>query len=653
LLNCRPLGTFARHETMMPSCFQSCLSRGAGAWLGLAAVLLAACSTPPAVESDPAAALDAPGTEAELDSMAYAAVDTVAAADEEEAPDETLLAKILRSHPELEEIDHLYVEGGHQYFRRELDAAEDNFLLLKEKVEQAKEAQPDSLALLYLDSMERKLASFVDILAEERFFSDSYAPRELTLTEAYETLRAETAIPDFLLPSPAETASAFERELLMVDNPQVDAWIDYFTTRGRDAYQTWLDQRARVGYVVAQILDDEELPPELIYLAMIESGLKPSAHSRASAVGYWQFVRSTARLRGLVVDDWVDERRDLEKSTRAACRYLKLLHGMFGNWPLALAGYNAGEYRIQRAIGLQGDPDFWDLRLPRETREYVPKFIAAARIGMHAEDYGFELPPDDPLLFDEVQLDDAFSLDQISQATGISESSLRELNPQLVAFCTPPTVKPYSLRVPEGQGDATAAAVAKIPDDQRITWRKHRVRSGETLGQIARRYHTSVSGIMDLNGITDARRVRAGRVLTIPYPRGMDPGDGVVMAAATAQDEHPNAVRHKVDKGDTLVSLSRRYGTSVRALRSLNGLHSDRIYEGQVLVVHAGMEPATLVSETSHVRTQYTVRSGDTVSDIGRRFGVSVRDLLGWNDLPASGSIHPGDVLSIWKPRTP
>ncbi len=613
----------------------------------LSGMLEACSSAPPVIESDPLA---------ESDEMAdYAAADTLFTLAPEGLPglapertDESLLDKILRSHPGLDDIDVLYQEGTERYLMRELDLAEENFFVLQERIVEARSSDPDSLALLYLDSIERKLGYFADILAEERFFSDSYAPIEQTLNEAFDSLRTRYGLPDFIMPVVAEEPSSLHSELLAIEAPEVDKWIKYFTGNGRDTYQKWLDRRAEIGHVIAEILADEELPPELIYLAMIESGLSARARSRAAAVGYWQFIRSTARNRGLVVNEWLDERRDIEKATRAACRHLKMLHGMFGRWSLAFAAYNAGEYRIQRAIGLQGDPDYWQLRLPRETREYVPKFIAAARLGADPELHGFTLTPQDTLRYDVITLDDAFSLDQVAVSAGVNETTIRNLNPQLIAHCTPPNMSAYSLRVPAGKGPQTMTAVAQIPEGDRLQWRKHRLAKGETLGQLARRYRTSTAAIMELNGISNPRRVRSGRVLTIPFPRGVVPPATIARASGNATVSG----RHTVRRGDTLSSVARRYGTTVSKLRDLNNLSGNRIYAGQVLVLSKGNTRAAIkVNESSHDRTRYKVLQGDNLTTIGRRFGVTVSDLLGWNNLPANGRIRAGQMLDIWRPK--
>lgn len=619
----------------------------------LLAVLSACASTVP-----PVSGVDPPEVVPET---AFALPDSAPPAAEipAEPVDETLLSKILRSHPDLAELEDLWVSGGSSYAQGSFDLAEEFFYVLRERLDAMHDDQPDSMALIYLHSLDRKLDAFVAILAEERFFAESYAPYAQELSDVYDSLRTAYEIPDFLLPKVER--STFERELLLVKHEKVDKWIDYFTGRGRKSFDTWLERRARYGAVIDSILQDEELPRELLALSMIESGLSPRARSRAAAVGWWQFVRGTARMRGLNVNEWIDERRDIELSTRAASRHLKLMYGMFGNWPLALAAYNAGEYRIQRAIGLQGDPDYWELRLPRETREYVPKFIAAARIAADPAAYGFTTPDADPLLFDTIELDDTFSLDQIARSGGFTVDALQSLNPQLIAGCTPPNLDRYRIRVPAGKGDTTLAAVARIPQDQRITWRKHELRRGETLGALARRYRTSTQAIMELNGITNARRVRAGRVLTIPYPRGVEVAQqSAPSTPAPQQSAKPTAgkkqITYRVRTGDTLSAIAESHGTSMRSVRSLNGIRGSRIRVGQELVLHVddsfqATDPFA-VAEDTHERTEHEVVAGDTLVAIGRRYGVDVAALLQWNGLDARAVLRPGDRLAIWRPRS-
>ena len=600
------------------------------------------------------AAVNEEASTGSLPLLSEAAADTVAKPAPVIPADESLLAKILRSHPTLQPLEELYVHGGEAYNQRDFDLAEEHFLLLKQKMAQLQDAPQDSLGLLYLSSLQRKVDYFAEILAEERFFSDSYAPISLSLEDAYDSLQAHYGIPQFLLPPrPAAPRGSLE-QLVETDNEMVRRWLKYYQGRGRPQFARWLARYQRFGPVMQTILKDEGVPEELICAAMIESGLQAEIRSRAGAVGWWQFMRSTARHRGLQVDEWIDERRDIEMSTHAAAKHFQLLHRMFQDWALALAAYNSGEYRIQRAIGLSGDIDYWTMRLPRETRNYVPKFIAAARIVAAPDSFGFENIHGDPLRFDKLELDDAYSLTQISKATGIGVSSLRALNPQLLAGVTPPGHKNYGLRIPNGKSKGALAALHKIPENERITWRKHKLRSGETLGSLARRYHTSVSAVMQINGISNARRVRAGRVLTIPYPRGARIPASAKTKTAVAVTAPPHGKRawlYTVKKGDTLAGIARKSGASVSSIRHLNKIRRDRIYPGQELLLHVKQSRtvagAKLLQTPAASKTVYTVRKGDTLSGISRRFTVHLTDLMRWNHLNNKSQIYPGDRLQI------
>ncbi len=616
----------------------------------LVALLGACLSTSPQPDTDPGAELDGDimdgrvagaADTASFDSLALLGVpDSLLAPPLEamgELEDESLREKILRTHMSLRDLQELYDEGSLSYVDHDFDLAEEYFYLLQEGVEEARADQPDSLALIYLASLDRQLASYIEIIIEERFFSESYAPVSESLTEAYDSLRTRYEVPNLILPR--IEPSSFDRELLLVDRAEVQWWIDYFTGRGRKTYERWLERKAQYGWVIEEILVREGMPRELIFMAMIESGLSTTARSRAAAVGPWQFMSGTARARGLMVDAWVDERRDLEKSTVAACRHLEIVYAMFQNWPLALAAYNAGEYRIQRAIGLQGDSDYWHLKLPRETREYVPKYIAAARIGKDPDAYGFAAVEVDTLRFDHITLEDTFSLDQVARAGQFPVRELMSLNPHLLSGCTPPSVDQYSLRVPDGRGKATAAAVRKIPEGERIAWRKHRIKSGETIGQIARRYRTTSRAIMDLNGIRDARRVRAGTELTIPYPRG----------AAVASASAASSGKYTVRSGDTLSQIARRHGVSVTSLRNANGLSGSRIVAGTQLKIPGA---ASNMNQSTHQQTTYRVQRGDTLYDIGRAHSVPLDQLMRWNQLSPNSTIRPGDELVIWQRRS-
>ena len=324
-------------------------------------------------------------------------------------------------------------------------------------------------------------------------------------------------------------------------NARVDKWIDFFTGPGREQFQRWLLRSGDYMDMLHRTLRAEGAPEELANLVFVESGFNMKARSVARAVGPWQFIRGTAKLFGLKIDPYVDERRDPEASTRAAARYLKRLYGMFdGSWPLALAAYNSGEGTVQRAIRRQGTRDFWSLDLPTETEEYVPQFLAAMEIASDPGRYGFDLPPSSPLAFDEVMVSGPVDLGLIAKITAIPLDELRSLNPSLVRQRLPAHMDGTALRVPQGRGDEVqstldleyhprpltkaevrAAKVAHRKDLMRsVHHRRHRgsthvVRRGETLSEIASRYGMPVSRLQSMNGIESARGLRAGQRLRI------------------------------------------------------------------------------------------------------------------------------------------
>jgi membrane-bound lytic murein transglycosylase D len=376
---------------------------------------------------------------------------------------------------------------------------------------------------------------------------------------------------------PMESSEACESPVVTVTNDRVQKWLDYFTGKGRKDMQRWLSRAPRYRPMVSAILEDEGLPQELFYLALIESGLNPNAYSRAHAAGMWQFISSRARMYGLKVDWWIDERRDPEMATRAACAYLKELYDRFGSWELALAGYNSGEGRVERAQRKRPScRDYWCLDLPRETENFVPKFMAALMIGSDPEEYGFTVPTECPALgYDTIEVTDAVDLQVVADATGTTYDTIKKLNPSLRRWCTPPGKCSTTVRVPKGSGNTCVAAIDRIPPEDRVSWRRHRVSRGETLSGIAKAYGPSVSAIASVNNISNPHRIRCGSYIVIPIGPG---SEGAEYADAGG------TVSYKVRRGDTISSIARRHGKSTRDVLRWNGLgwHS-RIYPGDVI----------------------------------------------------------------------
>ena len=305
----------------------------------------------------------------------------------------------------------------------------------------------------------------------------------------------------------------------LVENDRVRYFVELFCGRLRSFFETALARSGKYIPMMASILQEAGLPEDLIYLSLIESGFSPQAYSRARAVGPWQFIRATGNRYGLRIDSWVDERRDPVKSTRAAAAYLKDLHQQFGEWFLAAAAYNAGEHRVEKAIYNSQTHDFWLLSqktsLKQETRNYVPRFIAAALIASTPEKYGFgNLLYEPPMEYDEVRIFRPMSMETIARLAQATVGEIKELNPALLLNATPPSDNGFVLRLPAGSSKSFTEAYALVPGPTRTKTIIHTVTKGETLSAIARRYHQRVSQIVEANGLKSSQ-IRVGQQLMI------------------------------------------------------------------------------------------------------------------------------------------
>lgn len=316
----------------------------------------------------------------------------------------------------------------------------------------------------------------------------------------------------------------------LIRTARVERHIRYFQTSKRDRFAEWLARLNHYKPLVEKIFAQFQLPADLIFLSLVESGFNPKAYSRARAVGPWQFMKATARLYGLRVDEYVDERRDPIKSTVAAARYLRDLYDLFGTWPLAMAAYNAGERKIFRALRKAKAETFWEIAqtkfIRRETREYVPRFMAAAIIAKNPAQYGFE--PTAPTVheFEEIVVSRPLHLRAIAAAAGLPYEQLRQLNPELRHDVTPPGDSAYHLKVPMGSRVAVEQALASV-----ATWTKpivlakakairphrkglYRVRMGDSLSAIAKRFRTTVEALKARNKLR-GRSIKVGDVLIV------------------------------------------------------------------------------------------------------------------------------------------
>ena len=403
------------------------------------------------------------------------------------------------------------------------------------------------------------------------------------------------ALPVSDAPASAETMAqakaAVESETLDLPielNDAVLSCIGLYEGRLRDWFQEALSRGQKYLPGIRRTFAEEGIPQDLAYVALVESAFKTNAYSRARAKGVFQFISATGKRYGLAVDWWVDERSDPEKATRAAARYLKDLYRLFGDWNLALAGYNAGEGKVLRGMARYRKQDYWGLRKTRalrpETKNYVPLVHAAIVVAKSPERYGFVVEKDTLPEWEAVAVKGAYDLRVASDCVGEPVETLRALNPELRRLATPAD-RSYDLRVPPGRGETLRQCLAELPADKRVAYRKHVVRRGQTLTSIARANGVSAQAIAEANLLVPQRRLRPGTELVIPVPAKRA---RVVTARREASKGSRDAdhVRYRIRRGDTLSSIAAEHGATVRQLQAWNGLGGTRITAGATLKIY-------------------------------------------------------------------
>jgi len=431
----------------------------------------------------------------------------------------------------------------------------------------------------------------------------------------------------------------------VVINRHVQAEIDLFTQGNESSFFREAYQRSgRYRENIAQALREAGLPEELSWLPLIESGFKVNALSRSRALGLWQFIPSTGYKFGLHRNKFVDERMDPAKSTQAAIEYLKELHSIFGDWATVLAAYNCGEGRVLRVIRSQNInylDNFWDLyeRLPRETARYVPRFLATLHVLNNLENYGLDqVSVAPPLEFETVIVDKQVSLKNVAKFINVDEQVLEDLNPELRYHILPGDN--YQLKVPRGSGESLLAQLDQIPisTPPQPAYVYHRVRHGETLSVIARKYRTSIGRIMRTNNLRRSNFIVAGQRLKIPQHGFMQSEPPVSRQLAKGE-----SITHIVRKGDSLWTIARKYGTTTTKIQELNNLTSTNLYQGQVLTIFAGDNASPAVDGLA----TYEVQPGDSPFLIAIRHNMSLDRLLFLNQLYVGSKIYPGQMLYI------
>jgi membrane-bound lytic murein transglycosylase D len=313
-------------------------------------------------------------------------------------------------------------------------------------------------------------------------------------------------------------------DIPIIINEKVEEFIHYFQTTRRDRFVTWLARSGRYIPIMKKLLKEHGLPEDLVYMAFIESGFDPYAYSRSKAVGPWQFIYLTGKRYGLRVNWWVDERRDPEKSTIAAAKYLKDLYETFACWYLAAAGYNAGEYKIVKAMKRYRTEDFWKLTkvryLKRETKNYVPLMIAAALVAKNPEKYGFaDVEYQEPLRYEKVKVPELTSLSLVAKACGTSLEEIKDLNPELRRGVTPPNETDYEIKIPSSMKGLFLVTFEILQPFEKFEFKTHLVKKGETLRGIAKRYRVDLDPLLEINHLTKSSVILKGTTLSIPISK--------------------------------------------------------------------------------------------------------------------------------------
>ncbi len=453
--------------------------------------------------------------------------------------------------------------------------------------------------------VDRISALEVATLAEGDGFSEK--PTEPASIDAlFDMAPTVEAPPTPALAATVETDLArTEHDVPIPQNDRVLNYVEAFQGRLRGFIQDGLDRGSEYLPRIQSVFRAEGLPLDLAYVPLIESAFKTNALSRVKAKGVWQFMRPTANEYGLKHDWYVDERSDPYKATVAAAKYLKVLGRMFdGDWHLALAAYNGGPGRVQRAMKRYGKDDFWTLArprwLPKETREYVPMILAAMIIARNPAQYGFTVPV--PTLAPEPELvtvDGPVDLRRVAEWTGAPVDTIQQLNPELRRWTTPVRSQAYGLKVPSGTGDQLQARLTTADRSERGALNWHTVRSGETIATIARKLRVNRADLAEANYLSVRSRVRTGQKLVIPRAptvlmasqpdRPAPDAERASLVTEPTRPESSERVRHvyKVKRGDTLSSIARLFETSVSAIKQWNRLHTNRISPGQRLTVYA------------------------------------------------------------------
>ncbi len=476
-------------------------------------------------------------------------------------------------------------------------------------------------------------------------------------------------------------------DIPIVFNDAVKYYIQWFSTEKKKVFGNWLKRSRHYVPIIREILKDQGMPEDLVYLAMIESGFNPKAYSHAKASGPWQFIYATGGRYGLKVNYWVDERRDPEKSTVAAAKYLRDLFNQFGCWYLAAAGYNAGEKRVERAIEKHNTNDFWELSnynaLPRETRAYIPQLIAAAVIAKDPEKYGFgSITYDAPIKFEFVRVPRATPLSAIAKSASMDLADVRSINPEIMRGITPPNMDDYRIKLPQGTNIHSfngKLQVAMSHERQVKDVVSYKVKKKDTLASIAKKYRLHHDDLYLVNESEGELKIKPGMIINLP--RFTAPSKGRTEIAKnikeniepksaqeerTAKNEKAQARQpepkqqpqvpaiHVVKKGETLASISNKYSINIAELKAANNLKGSKVTPNMKLRLAGYSQKRTSQKESIQKESVkkkapvkfHVVKKGETLASISNKYNIAVVDIKAANNLKGD-KVIPKQKLKI------
>jgi membrane-bound lytic murein transglycosylase D len=423
-------------------------------------------------------------------------------------------------------------------------------------------------------------------------------------------------------------------------NSQVQFWVDRLSNKDRQEFQSALTRLDKIRPAMERIFERHGIPKELVYLCLVESNANPHAVSCSGAAGYWQFIPDTAKKYGLQVNKYVDERKNLEKSTQAAAQYLKHLYAIFGDWYLSIAAYNAGEGAVSRLMKGKGVYTFWDIKnsmaIKPETIDYVPRYIATVILAKNREAYGLRKSEPGPLPIASDKADSPGYLDDIAKASGGLKGSIAENDPDIITDTIPTSIKDAREKVRKNSRRSLKHGAGRQmdPSEESAPYVTHTIRKGETLYSLAKKHSTTVETIARANRLSLQQGLKVGKTIIIP-----ESPTHIAMKKDVGGDHV-----HLVAKGETLKGISREHGIPVDEIIRANDIKDPGLIQPKTALVIP-------VAQSRHAlkkAMQYKVKKGDTLWGISRQFDVSTMDIMRWNRLASAAEIKPGDKLTIY-----